>query len=113
MTVLVHPEGGARSQPSESRRSDRQREDQSWIKPLSVPMPVSSWTPQKQNLAREVEDLRTTQKDTARRLADALEHGERMERDLNRSASDNRLFREAAERDRTELENSLSSCCGL
>ena len=105
MTVLVHPEGGARSQPSESRRSDRQREDQSWIKPLSVPIPVSSWTPQKQHLAREVEDLRTTQKDTARRLADALEHGRRVERDLKRSNSDNRLFREAAERDRTELEN--------
>ena len=68
-------------------------------------MPVSSWTPQKQNLAREVEDLRATQKDTARRLADALEHGKWLERDLNRSFSNDRLYREEYEQDRMELEN--------
>ena len=64
-----------------------------------------SWTPQKQSLAKEVEDLRSMQKDTARRLADALDHGHRMELDLRRSASDNQLIREVAERGRTELEN--------
>ena len=43
---------------------------------------VPTWTPQKQSLAREVEDLRTTQKDTARRLADALEQGRRVDMDF-------------------------------
>ena len=51
-----------------------------------------AWTPHKQSLARAVEDLRATQKDTARRLADALGHGHRMEMELRRVASDNRPF---------------------
>ena len=42
--------------------------------------------------------MRSMQKDTAIRLADALDHGRRMELDLRRSASDNRLFQEVVER---------------
>ena len=62
-----------------------------------------SWTPQKQSLAREVEDLRATQKDMARKLASALDQWKRMESDLRRSARDHKRFQHQAEQDRAEL----------
>ena len=41
------PRRGARSQPSDSRRVARQRDDHSWLKPQSMVAESSAWTPMK------------------------------------------------------------------
>ena len=60
--------------------SRRGLDDQSWIQASSsVGSAAQQWTPQKQRLAKEIQDLRVFNKDQSKELVRALEKTKRLE----------------------------------
>ena len=74
-------------QRSEQQRAARRRsmDDHSWIHASTLEHASHSWTPQKQSLAREIHELRLTNKDQSRELARALERSQQLEVSLTAS----------------------------
>ena len=87
--------------PGRSPRGDRvsgvgrrPREDSTWIQLTTRPS-SQLWTPQKQSLAMELQQLRATHQDQSRQMVEVIERSRRLEEDLAASSRYHRLFSRA------------------
>ena len=74
-----------KSEREQQRAARRPMDDHSWIHASTLEHASQSWTPQKQSLAREIHELRLTNKDQSRELARALERSQQLEVSLTAS----------------------------
>ena len=101
--------------PGRSPRGDRAsglgritREDSTWIQPATGSS-SQLWTPQKQSLARELQQLRITHQDQSRQMVEVIERSRRLEEDLAASSRYRRISQEQSEHACNELEHAYLS----
>ena len=89
----------------------RPREDSTWIQPTTRPS-SQLWTPQKQSLAMELQQLRITHQDQSRQMVEVIERSRCLEEDLAASSRYHQLSQEQSEHACNELESALSLSTG-
>ena len=86
----------------------RTRDDSTWIQ-LTTRSSSQLWTPPKQSLARELQQLRITHQDQSRQMVEVIERSRRLEEDLAASSRYHRLSQEQSEHACSELEQAYFS----